>query len=140
MPLTIAQPSDGVTSSLDAGSVTSGAANQVVCDSGALGAGNNEPVTFVVQVTTFQTGTVDANGNNMLVNVGGTNTGGIISGGVTIGRLQSSSKQQIAKFVVSVQNGQHVYVCVGNTTPGASSVYNAQMSVTRSATRYPKKF
>lgn len=138
MALTISQPAGGIMSSLDAGSVTSGSANQVICDSGALAAGNGEPWTYLVLVNTFQSGTVDANTFNIYVNVGGTNTAGIISGGNTIGRLLStagpSPSQQ--KFRVSVTSGQHVYVCVGNTAPGAGSIYNASMSVTRAYIKY----
>lgn len=136
MPLTIAQPPGGVTSSLDAGAVTSGTANQVVCDSGPLGAGNNETVSYIITTNSFQTGTADTNQANLLLNIGGTNTAGIISGGLTIGKLQSGTVFSQQRFRVSVANGQHVYICIGNTTPGASSVYNASMSVTRAWQKY----
>lgn len=136
MALTIAQPSGGVLSSLDAGSVTSGAQNQVICDSGPLAAGNGEPWAYKVVVTTLQSGTVDSNLTNMLVNIGGTNTAGIISAGVTIGKLNTLAVyvQQMLRVLISSQ--QHVYVVIGNVTPGAGSIYNASMSVTRLYNKY----
>ena len=136
MPLTIAQSTGGVTSSLDAGAITSGAANQVVTDSGALGAGNLEGISYKVTSNSYQTGTQDNNNANLLVNIGGTNTAGIISAGVTIGKLQSGPVFSSQVFRVNVANGQHVYICIGNTSPGASSVYNASMSITRLPDKY----
>lgn len=136
MALSIVQPQGGVTSSLDAGSVTSGAANQMIADSGPLAAGDGEPWTYMIEVTTFQSGTVDANGANIYVNIGGTNGGGIISAGLTIGKLQSAATFSPQKFRVNVQSLQHVYIVIGNTVPGAGSIYNAAMSVTRAYNKY----
>lgn len=136
MPLTIAQPGGGVTSSLDAGSVTAGLLNTMITDSGPLAAGNTEPVTYIFEASTFQTGTVDTNGANMLLNIGGTNTAGVISAGLTIGKLQSAAVLSLSRFRVSVTSGQHVYITVGNTNAGAGAVYNAAMSVTRAFNRY----
>lgn len=136
MALSIIQPSGGVTSSLDAGSVASGAANQVLCDSGPLAAGNAEPLPYLISVVTFQSGTVDTNLANILCNIGGTNTAGIISVGTTIGKLSSVSTLMPQRFRVNISAGQHVYICIGNATPGASSVYNASMTVTRLISAY----
>lgn len=136
MPLVTSQPTGGITSSLDAGAVTAPLINQMIADSGPLGAGNNQPASYIVTTNTFQTGTVDANGANLLLNIGGTNTAGIISGGLTIGKLQSGSVFSQQRFRVSVQNGQHVYICVGSTNAGASAVYNASMSLSKAANSY----
>jgi hypothetical protein len=136
MALTIAQPSGGVFSSLDAGALSSGAQNQIIADSGALAAGNNEPWAYRCVVVSFQAGTVDTNLANLLLNVGGTAASNIVSGGITIGKLQSGAVASRQEFRVSVQSGQHVYVVVGNTTPGASSTYCASLSVTRLLSKY----
>lgn len=136
MALSIAQPSGGVTSALDAGAVTTGAVNQLICDSGPLAAGNGEPWSYKISAVTFQGGTVDTNQANMLVNIGGTNTGGIISGGLTIGKLLSVAALSFQFFRVSVTSGQHVYIVIGNTTPGVASVYNASFTVTRLQLKY----
>jgi hypothetical protein len=138
MALTIANAPAGVTSNITAGAVTSGAPHQLICDSGALAAGDGEPATWLVIVNTLQGGTVDVNLTNILINIGGTNTGGIISGGTTIGPLMSttgpSPTQQM--FRLSVGNGQHVYLVIGNAAPGGGSIYVASMSLTRSVNRF----
>lgn len=136
MPLTVAQSPGGVNSSIDSGAVTTPAVNQVIADSGALGASNNETVSYVVDVTTFVTGTAETNLTNMLVNVGGTNTAGIISGGITLGKLHSSSQFVQKRMRVNVKNGDHVYIVAGNATPTTGSIYNASLSVSRNYSKY----
>lgn len=136
MALTIAQSTGGVNSSIDSGAVTSPAISQVIADSGALSAGNNEPISYVVDVTTFVTGTAEPNLANMLINVGGTNAAGIISGGITLGKLHSSSQFVQKRMRVNIQNGQHVYIVAGNATPTSGSIYNASLSVSRNYSKY----
>lgn len=131
MALTIARSTGGIASPLDAGAVTSGAANQVICDSGAVANGNAQPNACIIDVSTLQAGTVDTNRANIYINVGGTNAAGIISGGVTYGPLLSTANTTRQRFRLPVADGQHVYVVVGNTTPGVGSVYCATLSVTR---------
>lgn len=136
MPLAISQNSGGVGSSLDAGSVTSGAINQVVCDSGALNAGNQEAVSYKINVNSYQSGTVDGQNSNLLVNIGGTNTAGIVTLGQTIGKLQSGPVFSQQTIRISITQGQHIYVCIGNSAPGVASTYNASISITRMPDKY----
>lgn len=133
MALTIAQSPGGVTSAVDAGSVTSPGANQMLCDSGPLGAVGGQASTYVLQVGTILSGTADAAGGgaNILVNVGGTNTGGVISGGQTIGDLLSLPAYCHQRLRVNVPGGAHIYICVGNTVPTAGAVYSATLSASR---------
>lgn len=136
MPLTISQNLGGVGSSLDAGALTGGAINQVVCDSGALPANNLESQAYKITVNSYQSGTPDGNNANLLVNIGGTNTAGIISGGLTIGKLQSGPVFSSQSIRVVISPGQHMYICVGNTVPGGTTTLNASISVTRLPDKY----
>ena len=136
MPLTITQNSGGVGSSLDAGSVIAGAINQIIADSGALNAGNSEAVSYKINLNSYQSGAPDGQNANILVNIGGTNTAGIVSGGQTIGKIQSGPVFSQQTIRVSITQGQHVYVCVGNTAGGAGAVYNVSLSVTRMPDKY----
>lgn len=136
MAVTIAQVGAGLTSAVDSGAVTTPAVNQVIADSGALSCANNEPGSFIVDVTTFCTGTAETNLTNMLINIGGTNAAGIISGGRTIGKLHSSAQFVQKRIRVSVQNGEHVYIIAGNTTPTTGAIYNASMTVNRNFQKY----
>lgn len=126
MALTIVEQASGVNSAIDCSSVTSPAANAVLCDSGALGAG-----TYVCQVTTFLSGTADAagGGSNIYINVGG--SGNPVTGGRTIGHLPSIPALVMQRFRVSVQAGEHIFLCVGNTAPTTGAVYNASLSASR---------
>lgn len=136
MPVTVSQVGVGLTSAVDSGAVTTPAVNQVIADSGALSCANNEPGSFIVDVTTFVTGTAETALTNMLINIGGTNGAGIITGGRTIGKLHSSSQFVQKRIRVSVQNGEHVYIIAGNTTPTTGSIYNASMTVNRNFQKY----
>lgn len=129
MALTIVENANGVNSAVDSASVTSPGINAVICDSGAMGTGG----TYICQVFTVLTGTADAlgGGSNIYINVGGTNTSGTISGGRTIGKLPSLSVGAIQRFRVSVQAGEHIYLCVGDTAPTAGAIYSATLSATR---------
>jgi len=133
MALTVTQSPGGVTSALDSGSVTSPAANQVLCDSGPLGAVGGPAATYVLQIGTILSGTADAAGGgaNIFVNVGGTNAAGIISGGQTIGDLLSLPTFCLQRMRVNVPGGSHIYICVGNTVPTAGAVYSATLAASR---------
>lgn len=136
MALTVNQSPQGVTSSIDCGYASAPAANTILCDSGPLSAGNNQPMSYFVIVATHEDGTVDATKNNMFLNVGGTNTGGVLSGGTTLGALSSANAPVWMKMRVSVQPGQHIYVCTGNSAGGAGSIYIASLSCTRAYNPY----
>jgi hypothetical protein len=136
MALSVSQVGGGLTSAVDSGAVTTPAVNQVIADSGALSCANSEPGSFIVDVTTFVTGTAETNLTNMLINIGGTNAAGIISGGRTLGKLHSSSQFVQKRIRISVQNGEHVYIVAGNTTPTTGSIYNASLTVSRNYQKY----
>lgn len=133
MALVIAQSPGGITSAIDSGSFTSPVANRVICDSGPLGTAGGQAATYILQISTVLTGTADAagGGNNIAVNIGGTNTANVISGGQTIGDLLSLPLVVFARMRVTVPGGAHVYICVGNNTPTAGAIYNATLSATR---------
>src|SRR6266852_3384835 len=136
MALTIQQSPGGVSSSIDSGAVPAPAVNQIIADSGPLSASNGETISYVVDVTTFVTGTAEPALTNMLINVGGTNTAGIISVGQTLGKLHSSTQFVQKRMRVNVQNGQHVYIVSGNTASAGGSIYNASLSVSRNYSKY----
>lgn len=137
MPLTVAQSPAGVNSAVDSGAVTTPAANRVIADSGALASSNNETATYVVDVTTFITGTAEPALTNMLINVGGSADGSsIVTGGITLGKLHSSSQFVQKRIRVNVSNGQHIYIVAGNTTPTTGSIYNASLTAARCYNKY----
>lgn len=136
MALSIVQSPGGVTSAVDSGAVTSPAVNQLIADSGPLSAGNSQPLAYIVDVTTFVTGTAETALTNMLINVGGTNAAGIISGGRTLGKLHSSSQFVQKRVRVNVQTGEHIYIVAGNTTPTTGSIYNASLTASRNYSAY----
>lgn len=134
MALTIANVQSGITSLVTAGSTSAApAANTVIVDAGTLPAGDQTPTTYMVSVITGQTGTVDANPTNILINVGG--TGNPVTGGTTYGPLTSFSAANggtAQTFRVSIPaGGARLVICVGNTAGGAGSIYNAGVSITR---------
>src|SRR6266498_531177 len=131
MALTIAQSPGGVNSSIDSGVVTTPAVSQLIADAGPLSASNNETISYVVDVTTFVSGTAESALTNRLINIGGLNTAGIISGGITLGKLHSSTQFVQKRMRVNIKNGDHVYIVAGNTTPTTGSIYNASLSVSR---------
>lgn len=136
MALVVAQSPGGVNSAVDSGAVTSPPVNQIIADSGALAAGNNETQTYIVDVTTFVTGTAEAALTNMLINVGGANGGGVVTGGITLGKLHSSTQFVQKRIRVNVSNGQHIYIVAGNTTPTTGSIYNASLTAARCYNKY----
>jgi hypothetical protein len=134
MALTIANVQSGITSLVTAGSTSAApAANTVIVDAGTLPAGDQTPTTYMVSVITGQTGTVDANPTNILINVGG--TGNPVTGGATYGPLTSFSAANGGTpqtFRVSIPaGGARLVICVGNTAGGAGAIYNAGVSITR---------
>jgi hypothetical protein len=140
MALSVVPILGGVNSTIVAGSTGAApAANTLIVDSGILPAGDGNPVTYMVSVITGQSGTPDANLTNVLVNINTVNTTPV-TGGTTIGTLTSFPATQSGgtaqRFKVTLSAGQRILICVGNTAGGASSIYNAGMTITRCSDAY----
>lgn len=111
----------GATSSGDAGSSAAPLAGATVCSVTNC----NGPWFYEINVVTYQTGTVDANGANMQ----------LMHGTSVVSLLLSTSVESKQVFRVLVASGETVAVKVV-ANAGAGSIYNASISVTRVAYQY----
>jgi len=135
MALTVTPLAGGIGSTIVAGSTAAApAANTVIVDSGVMGASNSQPITYMVSVISGQQGTPDTNYANIFVNINTAATSPVTAG-TTIGTLTSFPATQSGgtaqRFKVTLQPGQRILLCVGNTAGGAGSIYSAGMTLTR---------
>lgn len=106
----------GIADSTGAAGTTAAApaAGTAVCATAALTVG-----TYIVEVTSFQSGTPDANAANMNLRHGTT----------VVSALPSIATAQTRRFRVTVAATETINVVTGAGAGGAGAIYNASLSV-----------